>query len=121
MAKKIISSGLRSRTMSAALVTLGCSLGVTLTPAMLAAEKKAPDQFTANQQKDRVALEKAVADSKSLLEANQWKCREFEKSLTPATAKLEANQVKLRELRTAVDLSEAKLKAAQERQAAGKK
>lgn len=109
-------SSFRSRTVGAALVTLGCSLGVNLTPELLAAEKKAePAPLEARQHKDRIVLEKAVADSKAILEANQWKCREFEKSLTPETAKLEANQHKLREMKKAVELDAAKLKAAQEK------
>ncbi|MGC4074793.1 MAG: hypothetical protein QM760_20275 [Nibricoccus sp.] len=115
-------SSFRSRTVSAALVTLGCSLGVSLTPELLAAEKKAePAQLEANQQKDRVALEKTVTDTKTRLEANQWKCREFEKSLTPETAKLEANQVKLREMKKAVENDTVQLKAAQEKLAAATK
>jgi hypothetical protein len=123
---KPTSSGLRSRTMSAALVTLGCSLGVTLTPAMLAADKKAPaDQIEsrqhkldANQMKERASLEKAVAESKAALEADQWKLNDFQKSLKPADLKLEANQIKIGSLKATLERSAVKLKASQEKLAA---
>lgn len=126
---KTNSSGFRSRTMSAALVTLGCSLGVSLTPEMLAAEKKAPSdqvesrpgKLEANQQKDRATLEKAVAESKAALETDQWKLTEFQKSLTPETLKLEANQVKVRALKATLERDGWKLQANQEKLEAAKR
>lgn len=112
-------SGIRSRALGAALVSLGCSLGVGLTPALLAAppaEKTiAADhiKLTANQQKDRAALQKTLELDRNAVAADQQKLAAFEKSLSAEQLKLEANQVKLKSLRAALEADQHKLEANQ--------
>ena len=118
MAKSSLSSGLRTRALSAALITLGCSLGVGLTPAMLAAEKPTEagsQKLDANQMKERAALAKAVEEDKALLNADHIKLTAFEKSLSSDVLKLPANQQKLKALKSAIEADQWKLQAHQQK------
>src|SRR5438105_2595960 len=101
-------SAIRSRPVTAALLTLGCSLGVNLAPLMAASPDSSPPLLTSEQLKDIAAKNKlpatqfkwlqseidaAAADQKQLT-ADQWKISELQK-LKASPEKITALQLKI--------------------------
>lgn len=114
--------------MTAALVTLGCTLGVNLPPLMLASSLSKEDlargsagtlltadslKLAAKQHKwspDQVKILQSDIDA---LTAAQQKLNAFQSKLTSDHIKLKANQDKIRALQTDVANAQAKLSADQ--------
>ena len=109
----------RTRALSAALLTLGCSLGVSLTPALLAAgdpPSPATQALPSHGEKLNAKQgEAAIKADKEAVEADEMAISKFEMGLTPATAKLPANQQKLAALKATLKADQQKLHADQAR------
>ncbi len=119
MTKSTRPTTFRTRALSAALLTLGCSLGVSLTPAMLAAgDPPSPttQALPATGIKHNAKQGEAIIQAdKDAVEADEMAISKFEMGLTPATAKLPANQKKLAALKATLKADQQKLHADQAR------
>ena len=113
------SATFRTRALSAALLTLGCSLGVSLTPTMLSAIEPPPagaQGLPATGIKHNAKQGEAIIQAdKEAVEADEMAISKFEMELTPATAKLPANQKKLAALKATLKADQQKLHADQAR------
>ncbi len=112
----------RTRNLSAALIALGCSLGVTIAPDAQATEHRL--QYCANEhcaKGEHFPHTEALKTDQATVDADQTAISKFEKSLTPETAKLPANKQKLQAMKATLQADQRKLQADQNASSAGSK
>lgn len=118
---------LRSRAMIAALVTLGCVLGIGLTPNTFAAKAGIPVPLTAQQIPQFAQQNNLSADQIKILEADlavitadqaklaadQQKVADFKATASPDPKQRKPNELALARLQKEVQMDQEKLKADQ--------
>ena len=120
------SNRLRSRSVRAALVALGCSLGVSFAPLLPSAAadgRPAGDhlltseqiQYAASEHKLEANQVKQLQADLDALSASQQQLAAFEATLTPKTRDLQVNRSKRQALQAKVQADKAKLAADQQK------